>query len=123
MLNKIYSTEVFMKKATLLSIALSLTASLSYAHDFTGCKVIEIIASGEKNGHIQLNCTVNPRPNNCVAGNYVGFDKSTTEGKQYLSMALTAFARNAKVTGDVDSTSCSPYQGNVPWLKHLRLSK
>jgi hypothetical protein len=93
------------------------------AADFENCKVTEIVSAGIHNGHVAMDCTINPRPACAAAGNFFGFDKSTEEGKQYMSMILTAFASGSTLTGYVDDAQCSPYQGNVAWLKHLRMRK
>ena len=93
------------------------------AFDFNNCQVEEVVVAGVNNAHVRLSCTVEPRPACAVAGNYVGFDKSTAEGKQYLATMLTAFASNSKVTGFVNDGVCSTYQGNVALLEHLRLRK
>jgi len=92
------------------------------ADDFKNCKVVEIISGGNVNAHIQLNCIVKNVPPCAVAPNYVAFDKTTEEGKSYLTMALAAFATDAVVTGTVNKTSCPAYQGNVPLLISLRMS-
>lgn len=92
------------------------------AQDFTSCKVVEIVASGKENGHIQLNCTVN-NPKGCQVANFVGFDKSTIEGEHFLTLALTAFVADLHVSGHVDHNTCAPYQGNIPKLTSLRLTK
>ena len=94
-----------------------------FAHDFDSCKIVEVVAAGAQNGHIQLDCVVKNAPACAGAPSFVGFDKSTEEGKQYLSIALAAFATNANVSGNVDKNACSPHQGNVPLLQHLRLKK
>jgi hypothetical protein len=100
-----------------------LVSSFSYSMDFNNCKVIEIIAAGPNNGHVALDCQISPRPACASAGSYFGFDKSTEEGKLYMSIVLTAFASGATVTGFVNDTSCAPHQGNVALLVHLRLRK
>ncbi|MEP0064411.1 hypothetical protein [Paraglaciecola sp.] len=108
------------KIGTLFFACLPIT---SYSADFNDCKVIEIITAGANNGHVLLDCTIEPVPVCAVAPKYFGFDKSTDEGKQYMSVVLTAFASGATLSGYVNDTSCSPYQGNVALLEHLRMKK
>ena len=100
-----------------------LIPTISYGFDFDNCKVVEVIIAGANYAHVRLNCGIEPRPVCAVASTYFGFDKSTEEGKQYLSVALTAFASNSNVTGFVDDVQCSTYQGNVALLTHLRMRK
>ena len=110
-----------MKKIILMMFCLFTTPA--FAWDFTACNVVEIVITGEKNAHIQLNCVVVNAPA-CAAGStFVGFDKSTTAGKQYLALFTTAFTMNMKVTGFVDHTSCPVWQPNVSMLTHLRVTK
>lgn len=103
-------------------LSLSITAP-SFSTDFTDCQVVEIVLAGEQNAHVQLNCPVQNAPPCAVANSYVGFDKSTTAGKQYLALLIYAHANNAKVTGDIDKAICSPWQGNVPLLTHMRMKR
>ncbi len=100
-----------------------LTPAISHGYDFEDCKIVEVIVAGVNNAHVQLNCGIQPRPGCASAGTYFAFDKSTEEGKQYLSVVLTAFASNSNVTGNVDDALCSTYQGNVALLTHLRMRK
>lgn len=99
------------------------SVSSANSADFDNCKVTEIISAGPKNGHVALSCMVQPRPACASAGNFIGFDKSTEEGKQYMAMVLAAFASDFTVTGYVDDLQCSPHQGNVALLTHIRLRK
>jgi hypothetical protein len=103
-------------------LCLSINAP-SFSADFTECQVIEIVLAGEQNAHVLLNCPTQNAPTCASANNYVGFDKSTTAGKQYLALLIYAHANNAKVTGDIDKAICSPWQGNVPLLTHLRMKR
>ncbi|WP_413701172.1 hypothetical protein ACLKMH_05525 [Psychromonas sp. KJ10-10] len=96
---------------------------ISNAMDFDNCKVIEIVTEGKNNANIRLNCLVTNGPAYANAGDYVGFDKSTDAGKQYMSVFLTAFASSASVAGLVNDTYCSLYQGNVALIEHLRMTK
>lgn len=98
-------------------------ASALAARDFQNCKILEIVVAGAQNSHVRMNCHVEPRPACASAGTWFGFDKSTEEGKQYLSIALTAYSTNSNVSGYVHNTLCSPYQGNVSWLRHIRMTK
>jgi hypothetical protein len=114
-----------MKKFLLMgAFVAGLIPSISYSWDFTDCNVVTIIAEGANNGQVALSCNINNVP---ICGAqlpaYFGFDKSTEEGKQYLSIVLTAFASGAKVSGAVDHSSCSPYQGNVALLKSIGIKK
>jgi hypothetical protein len=108
-----------MLKHTLLMM---LFTSAAHSADFDNCKVVEIVTAGSNNAHIGVDCQITPRPT-CAVGNYFGFDKSTDEGKMYMSIALTAFASGASITGYVDDNSCLPFQPNVAQLQHLRLKK
>lgn len=98
-------------------------SSVSYSADFDSCKVVEIVTAGANNFHAKIDCNIEPRPPCAVAGSYFGFDKSTDEGKQYMSIVLTAFSMGAKLTGYIDNTQCSPHQGNVGLLIHIRMRK
>lgn len=82
----------------------------SVAADFNSCSVVEVVLAGQQNAHIQLDCEIQPRPGCAIAGNYFGFDKSTEEGRQYLSVVLTAYASNSKLTGYVTDTLCATHQ-------------
>lgn len=97
--------------------------SVALASDFAGCDVVEIVTAGDQNGHVQLSCLVSNVPACAVAANYVGFDKSTPAGKQYLAMFMFAQATNAKVEGSVDRAQCPAWQSNVPLLVHLRVKR
>lgn len=94
-----------------------------HARDFDNCTVKEIIVAGATNGHVRISCGISPRPTCATAGDYFGFDKSTEEGKQYLSMVLTAYATDALVSGNVHDTLCPASQGNVGLLTHLRMKR
>jgi hypothetical protein len=94
------------------------------AFDFSDCTVIEIVAAGDQNAHVQLSCYVSNAPACAATGaTYVGFDKSTTSGKEYLALFMMAQAIGGKVAGYVDHAACSPWQGNVAYLNHLRVSR
>jgi hypothetical protein len=93
------------------------------ASDFSNCQVVEIVAIGEQNGHVQLSCTVSSVQLVQQLITFVGFDKSTSAGKQYFAMFLAALATNAKIEGSIDRMSCSPSQGNVPLLTQLRMKR
>ncbi|MCC4796840.1 hypothetical protein BCT30_16565 [Enterovibrio norvegicus] len=112
-----------MKRISILYTVSICISNYAYSADFDNCKVTEIIAAGPTNGHVALDCIIEPRPACASAGNFFGFDKSTDEGKQYMSMVLTAFASNATLTGYVIDSQCSLHQGNVALLEHLRLRK
>jgi len=113
-----------MIKIVLILLFSSLVTSFSYAEDFKDCQVVEVVSAGEKNSHVLLDCEihVDARPS-CALPNFVGFDNSTVEGKNYMSMVLTAFASGAKLRGFVDGLVCSPFQNNVALLNHLRMYK
>ena len=98
-------------------------SSAVYSADFEKCKVLEVVASGPINGHVQLDCNITPRPVCATVSNFFGFNKSTEEGKHYLSLALTAFASNGSLTGFIDDNQCPAYQSNIGLLQHLRLTK
>lgn len=105
-------------------LALALSAPLTaLATDFTDCEVLEIVAAGDQNGHVGLSCLVSNRPACAVAGTWVGFDKSTVAGKHYLAVFLTAQAMNARVSGWIDRSVCSPVQGNVALLAQVRMKR
>jgi hypothetical protein len=93
------------------------------AYDFTDCTVGEIVSAGDQNAHVQLGCYVTNVPACATGANYVGFDKSTTAGKQYLALFMMVQETGGKVTGYVDHAVCSPWQGNVPYLNHLRVAR
>jgi hypothetical protein len=115
--------EFIVKNKIFVTLVLLCISSLAYSADFDNCKVVEIIASGQFNAHAQLDCQIATRPACAIAGSYFGFNKSTEEGKIYMSLILTAFASGSPVTGYVDDNNCSPYQGNVALLTHLRVRK
>jgi hypothetical protein len=100
-----------------------LVSPLSYSADFDNCRVVEIVSAGPNNAHVNMDCAIAQRPTCAVAGTYFGFDKATEEGKQYMSMVLTAYATGSYLTGKVHDTQCSPYQGNVALLQSLRMRK
>jgi hypothetical protein len=105
------------------AFALLIAPSLAKALDFSGCTVGEIVVAGDQNAHVQLSCAVSNAPPCAVGVTYVGFDKSTAAGKQYLALFVLAQATGGKVAGFVDHASCPPWQGNVTYLTHLRVSK
>ena len=108
-------------KKPLLTFLLSVASAVpAFAYDFSGCQVIEIVIAGENNAHVQLDCAVTNAPACAVANRYLGFDKSTTGGKHYLTMLTLAHAMGGKIEGSVDHAVCSPFQGNVPLLNGLR---
>ena len=103
---------------------LALTTSANcFAFDFQNCRVAEVIIAGVHNAHVRLDCQISPRPACASAGNYFGFDKSTEEGNQYLSVVLTAYASDSLLTGNVDNSRCPASQGNVALLNHIRMTK
>ena len=113
-----------MLRSTLATVALVVaTTGVAYASDFVGCDVVEIVAVGDQNAHVQLSCAVSNAPACAVANTYVGFDKSTAAGKQYLAMFMFAQATNAKVEGLVDHTQCPVWQSNVSLLVMLRVKR
>ena len=95
-----------------------------FAFDFSGCQVMEIVAADTYNAHVHLNCAIANRPT-CAVDTYFAFDKSTTAGKQYLAMVMSAQALGAYLTGNVvhDEGSCPGWQSNVALLNHLRLTR
>ena len=114
--------KIYLILAAILCVFVS-PVSYSQAFDFEDCLVVEVVSAGAKNAHVQLDCVIEPRPECATAGRYFAFDKSTEEGKQYMSMVLTAYATGSKLTGLVNDTQCSPYQGNAALLGHLRMRK
>ena len=112
-----------MKKLVMAVFFTALFPSISYSFDFQNCKVVQVVSSGNKNGHAQLDCTVQNRPYCATASNYVAFDRSTDEGKQYMTMVLEAFENGKKLTGFVSHAynSCPSFQTNVARLTHLRM--
>jgi hypothetical protein len=109
---------------SVVSAVLMAPASASAAaFDFSDCTVIEIVAAGDQNAHVQLSCYVTNAPACATSANFVSFDKSTTAGKEYLSLFMMAQAMGGKVTGYVDHASCPPWLGNVPYLNHLRVTR
>ncbi len=114
---------IFKTGKCLIAIAINfMVATVSYSLDFTSCKVVEIVATGINNAHDAVDCTISPRPACATGSTWFGFDKSTEEGKMYMSIVLTAFALGTNVTGNIDDTQCSPYQGNVGLLRHIRMT-
>jgi hypothetical protein len=108
----------------IIAVAFSaLFSSYAVAFDFENCHVVEIVVHGDQNAHVQLDCTVNNAPACATANTYFGFDKSTPAGKQLLAMVMTAQASGASLTGLVDPNVCSPFQGNVALLIHLRVRR
>lgn len=112
-----------MKASIVVFAALAALPLSAAASDFSACDVVEIVLAGDQNAHVQLSCTVANAPACASSPNFVGFDKSTNSGKQYLALFMSAQSMNAKVEGYVDHTSCSPWQGNVPLLTMLRVKR
>jgi len=110
------------KMLILISLFISTAASAS-SRDFENCKVVEVVIAGANNAHVRLDCNVSPRPACATSGTYFGFDKSTQEGEQYLSVVLTAFASDSNVSGYVDDVQCAIPQSNVALLEHIRMTK
>jgi hypothetical protein len=110
----------------LLTAAIALSACFSapaIAGTFSACTVVSIIVIGDQNAHIQLNCPAAfVSPPACSLPGYVGFDKSTPAGKQYLSLFTYAHAVGGKVGGNIDSTYCSPFQTNVALMTAMVVS-
>ncbi len=106
--------------ATVLIACFALPA---FAGSFSACTVVAIIVVGDQNAHIQLNCPAAfVGPPVCSIPGFVGFDKSTPAGKQYLSLFTYAQAVGGKVGGNIDATSCPPFQTNVALLTALVVS-
>ena len=111
-------------KKHLVFFVLILQASFSaLASDFVNCDIAEVVVSGDQNGHVGLICPlpIVGAPACATAGGFVGFDKSTTEGKHFLALFSMALAMNLKVEGMVNRSICSPYQNNVALLTSLRV--
>ncbi len=113
-----------------LLAALSITASAFVAtpafaqnFNFSNCDVVEIVSHGDQqNAHVQLSCNLSGAPACAVASNYVAFDNSTAEGKQWLAMFLMAQATNAKLSGFVHG-HCPAFQTNVAQLFQVRMRR
>lgn len=116
------SKKIFVLMCFCLFFCLFVSSS-AYSADFENCEVIEVVTMGNQNAHVQLSCIIKQRPVCAVAADYIGFDKSTEEGKIYMSMILTAFATGSKLSGLVDDNQCPAYQNNVALLQHLRMKK
>jgi hypothetical protein len=72
-----------MKRLLVIGIlGLAAVPPVGTSRDFDDCQVVEVIVAGTNNGHVRLSCNVSERPACATAGPYVGFDKSTDEGKQ-----------------------------------------
>lgn len=112
-----------MKAPTIAFAACAFFTMGASASDFAGCDVVRIVATGDQNAHVQLSCIVANIPPCASASQFVAFDKSTTAGKQYLALFMSAQAMNAKVEGYVDHASCAPWQGNVVLLTYLSVTK
>lgn len=110
-----------MKYIFLLAVMTVLSSALN-AENFTDCEVLDIrFGSQAENAHVLLNCIITGLPS-CGTGSYVGFDKTTEYGKQYLTLFLTAFAGNFKVRGTVQQ-DCPTWQTNVALLQSVVLKK
>lgn len=95
------------------------------AMDFSGCHVAEIVIAGDINAHVRLDCPISNVPTCATSNTYFSFNKSTDSGNQYLSLVMTAFAANVKVSGFIshDENSCPAWQNNVALLNHLRVTR
>lgn len=100
-----------------------ISSNTSFAIDFDSCLVKEVIVIGETLGEARLDCTISNTPACAVNLIYLGFDKSTQAGKDYLQLLMFALENNAKVTGTVDHNVCFSQQPNVPLLNHLRVTR
>jgi hypothetical protein len=108
---------------TMAASAFIATPAVAQNFNFSSCDVVEIVSQGDQqNAHVQLSCVISSPPACAAGNNYVAFDKSTSEGKQWLAMFLMAQATNAKVTGFVHGY-CPAFQTNVAQLAHLRLRR
>ena len=113
-----------MKARILTFTACTLVAmNASAAPDFSGCDVLRVIATGEQNGHVHLSCQVSNLPACATANQFVAFDRSTTTGKHYMAMFMSAQAMGGKVEGNIDRASCAPWQSNVGVLTYLSVTK
>src|SRR5262245_8850201 len=79
------------KRAVVAFVCLLPCSTAFAAYDFTDCQVLEVVAAGDHNGHAFLDCTVSNAPA-CAIPRYIGFDKATDSGKQFLAMLLSAQA-------------------------------
>lgn len=128
MMNSIH--QMMLRTARSLMMASALVAFSTAAanacgsnnFDFCNCQVDEVVVADTRNAHFHVNCPVANRPA-CAADGFIGFDRSTPDGKQYLAVVLMAQATNASVTGYVEHAagSCPSWQSNVSLLTHLRL--
>ena len=102
----------------------ALLTAPAYAADFNACSVVQIVVVGDQNAHVQISCPVpiSNVPACASVPSFIGFDKSTPAGKQYLSLLTYAHAIGGKVGGYVNPNSCSPWQTNVAWLTALIVS-
>jgi len=108
----------------LLTFALIFSCQAAFSFDFVGCQVVEVVVADVQNAHVHLNCAVANRPA-CATDSFFTFDKSTTAGKEYLAMAMSAQALGAYLTGNIvhDEGSCPTWQSNVALLNHLRMTR
>ena len=113
-----------MKKAFFILFMLAVSRSV-FSADFISCHVTEIVLVGDVNAHVRLDCFISNTPTCVTAKKFFTFDKSTEAGKQYLSLVMTAFTANMKVTGFIEKSenSCPAWQNNVALLKQLRVAK
>ncbi len=102
-----------MKKVIIPMVCSVLMSSYGAAADFDKCAVDELIQNGDRNGTAKLSCEIVPIPACATASKYIGFDTSTTQGKHFFAMLMTAQATGAKVSGAVHDTACSPNQSNT----------
>lgn len=107
------------------SLLLAGTCGTAAAYDFSACQVMEVVLADAQNAHVQLSCSISNRPTCASTSAYFTFDKSTTAGKQYLALILSAQAQSANLTGNVshDEGSCPAWQSNVALLVHLRMTR
>jgi hypothetical protein len=112
-----------MKIKILIAFSYLLATSPTYAGQFDGCTVIEIVSAGDHNVHVQLSCNMSRPPPCAIALPYMGFDGATAEGKRYFALVSMAFSINMKLTGTIDDVVCAPHQRNVALLTSLRLTK
>lgn len=113
--------KIVLKIASAVAVLAAFFAPSVHAGTFSACTVIAVIVQGDQNGYIQIACPapMTALPACASAPAYVGFDKSTPAGKQYLALFTYAQAVGAKISGNIDATSCSPWQGNVALLTTL----
>ena len=111
-------------KYTILVVVMTFSNFCHSSDSFNDCTVEDIrLGSQPENGHVKLSCEITYGPScSNAAKQYVAFDKTTEEGKQRLSLFLTAFAGNFKVTGKVKQ-DCPAWQTNVALLDSVVLKK